>query len=87
MDGVAHGIVPLQSVKIETRRVHLFRRGCEVQAFKSDQNALVHLGADLAGLSGFEQRGERLVLERPDHGKNVSNPLTYGKRHVSEKLT
>ena len=36
-----------QGMKIKTRKVHLFRRGCGIQAIKTDQDALVHLGIDL----------------------------------------
>jgi hypothetical protein len=58
----------LESVKVETRKVHLFRCGRGIEAIQSDQDAFVHLDIDLSGATVRPEVGERFASERPDHG-------------------
>src|ERR1051326_1597007 len=67
MDRVADRNKTFQGVELKPRKIHLLRRGRSIEAVKTDQNALVHLGIYL-GRSPFRpQFGQRLASEGPDH--------------------
>ena len=54
-------------MKIESWNVHLFGPNRHVEAVKSRQDALVHLGIDLRSLALRPKLGKRLALEGSDH--------------------
>ncbi len=68
MDSVAGWIEAVKSVEVEAGQVHAFLSFLGIQAVKTDGNALMKRGVDLAGFPGFEEVCQRLVLERLDHG-------------------
>ena len=57
-----------QAMEIESRKVDILKPCRSVEHIKSSQDALMHLGIDLARSAVFEQIGQTLVFERPDHG-------------------
>jgi hypothetical protein len=67
VDRIAGGAEAFQGVEVKTGQVHFFwaRRG--VQAVKSNDNAFVHSGVDLCGLSRLEEVCQSFVPERLDH--------------------
>jgi hypothetical protein len=65
VDGVTGGNKTFQDMKIKPGKVHLLRRSCGIQAIKTDQDALVHLGIDLRRPAFRPQIGERLASKRP----------------------
>jgi hypothetical protein len=65
---VTGGDKSLQRMKIESGKVHLFRRGRGIEAIKPYQDAFMHLDIDLCGATLRPQVGERFASERLDHG-------------------
>ena len=68
MDRVAGGNEAFQAVEIKPWKVHLLRRARNVQAIKTDEDALVQLGIDLDRAAFRPQLRKRLASERPDQG-------------------
>ena len=67
MDRVAGRVVALQAVKIETGKVHVFRRGGGVKNIKPPQDARVHPCVNL-GLACFPEGFQLFVGEALYHG-------------------
>jgi hypothetical protein len=67
MDRVAGGNEAFQGVEIKPGKVHLFRRARNIQAIKTDEDALMQLGIDLGRAAFRPQLRKRLASERPDH--------------------
>jgi len=68
MDRVPGRNKTFQGVKIKPGKVHLLWRSRGIQAIKTNQDALVHLGVDLRRAAFRPQLGQHLASERPDHG-------------------
>ena len=66
MDRVAGRVVALQAVKVETGKIHVFRRGCGVKNIQPPQNARVHPCVNL-GLACFPEGFQLFVGEALDH--------------------
>jgi hypothetical protein len=68
MNRVAGWNESLQRMKIKPRKVHLFRRRCDIKAIKPDQDTFVHLDVDLGGAAFRPQVGKSFASKRLDHG-------------------
>ena len=67
VDRVAGWNETSQGMKIEPGKVHLLRRGRDIQAIEADQDPLMQRRIDLGGAAFRPQLGERLASKGPDH--------------------
>ena len=67
MNRITGGNETFEDMEIKPRKVHLFRRARNIQAIKTDEDALVQLGIDLGRAAFRPQLRQRLASERPDH--------------------
>src|SRR5690348_4403484 len=67
VDRIARWAEAVQGVEVEPRQVHFLGALRHIQSIQAHEDALLHLGVDLAGFSRLEQVRQRLALERPDH--------------------